>query len=196
MTTRLIRLVPGRTVPTGGDVESVLTRRSVRAVAPRPRCEAQSELVAHYDRGVGDATNIWDDVPDWGGIGALRLVRSSSNALGASVWEIQPGGSQFVYHFHHGSEELLVVLRGTPTVRMHDSERVLAEGDVVPFARGPEGGHRIRNDSDEVARVLIVSAHANPDVAEYPETGKVATIVDGRHTYHRAADAVEHAGPE
>ena len=88
-----------------------------------------------------------------------------------------------------------MVLRGTPTVR-HDSERVIAEGEVVPFARGPEGAHQIRNDSDEVARVPIVSAQANPDVAEYPETGKVATIIDGRHTYHRAADAVENAGPE
>ena len=145
---------------------------------------------------MSDATNAWDDVPDWGGIGALRLTRSESNALGASVWEIQPGGSQFVYHFHHGSEELLVVLRGTPTVRMHDGDHVLGEGDVVPFPRGPEGGHQLRNDSDAVARVLIVSAHANPDVAEYPETGKVSTIVDGAHTYHRVADAVEHAGPE
>lgn len=175
----------------------MLTGRSVRSVATRPlRDGTPGALVAHYDREVSDATNVWDDVPDWGGIGALRLVRSSSNALGASVWEIQPEGSQFVYHFHRGSEELLVVLRGTPTVRMHDSERVLAEGDVVPFPRGPEGGHQIRNDSDDVARVLIVSAHANPDVAEYPETGKVSMIVDGKHTYHRAADAVEHAGPE
>jgi uncharacterized cupin superfamily protein len=123
-------------------------------------------------------------------------VRSESNALGASIWEIGPGGSQFVYHFHHGSEELLVVLRGTPTVRMHDGDHILAEGDVVPFPRGPEGGHQLRNDAAEPARVLIVSAHASPDVAEYPETGKVATIVDGRHAYYRAGDAVEHAGPE
>jgi uncharacterized cupin superfamily protein len=145
---------------------------------------------------MSDATNVWDEVPDWGGIGARRLARSESNALGASIWEIQPGGSQFVYHFHHGSEELLVVLRGTPTVRMHDGDHVLAEGDVVPFPRGPKGGHQLRNDSDAVARVLLVSAHANPDVAEYPETGKVATVVDGAHTYYRVAGAVEHAGPE
>jgi uncharacterized cupin superfamily protein len=145
---------------------------------------------------MSDATNVWDAVPDWGGIGALRLARSESNALGASVWEIQPGGSQFVYHFHRGSEELLIVLRGTPTVRMHDGDHVLAEGDVVPFPRGPAGGHQLRNDSDEVARVLIVSTNADPDVAEYPDTGKVATIVGGAHTYHRAADAAEHAGPE
>lgn len=54
--------------------------------------------------------NVWDEVPDWGGIGALRLDRADAG-LGASVWELQPGASQFVYHFHHGSDELLVVLR-------------------------------------------------------------------------------------
>jgi uncharacterized cupin superfamily protein len=143
-----------------------------------------------------DAANVWDEVPDWGGIGARRLIRSATNALGASVWELQPGTSQFVYHFHHGSEELLVVLRGSPTVRMHDGDHELAEGDVLPFPRGPEGGHQIRNDGDSTARVLIVGANSDPDVAEYPETGKIATIVGGRHTFHRTADSIEHAGPE
>lgn len=139
--------------------------------------------------------NVWDEVPDWGGLGALRLDRAESG-LGASVWELQPGASQFVYHFHPGSDELLVVLRGTPTVRMHDGDRALREGDVVSFPRGPAGGHQIRNDGDQVARVLIVSSNASPDVAEYPETGKVAWIVDGEHHFHRTSDAVEHAGPE
>jgi uncharacterized cupin superfamily protein len=143
-----------------------------------------------------DATNLWDDVPDWGGIGARRVVRAPGGSLGSSIWELQPGHSQFVYHFHHGSEELLLVLRGRPTVRMHDGDRELREGDVVPFPRGPDGGHQIRNDGDSVARVLIVSTNADPDVAEY-DSGKVATITDGgEHRYFRAADAVEHAGPE
>ena len=142
-----------------------------------------------------EATNIWEDVPDWGGVGARRLVRAEGASLGASVWELQPGGSQFVYHFHHGTEELLIVLRGRPTVRMHDGDHELAAGDVLPLPRGPSGGHRIRNDDDAPARVLIVAAHASPDVAEYPETGKVALVVDGQHRFHRVADAVEHAGP-
>ncbi len=143
------------------------------------------------------AANVWDDVPDWGGgVGARRLVRAAGGKLGASLWELQPGASQFVYHFHRGTEELLVVLRGTPTVRTHDGERRLAEGDVVPFPRGPEGGHQIRNDGDTAARVLILAAHAEPDVAEYPETGKVGVRVGDEYRWFRAADAVEHAGPE
>jgi uncharacterized cupin superfamily protein len=144
----------------------------------------------------GDAANIWDEVPDWGGVGARRLVRPPDGSLAGSVWEFQPGASQSVYHFHHGTEELLIVLRGTPTVRMHDGDRRLAEGDVVPFPRGPEGGHQVRNDGDSVVRVLIVAAHADPDVTEYPETGKIAAVIGGEHRFHRTADAVEHAGPE
>jgi uncharacterized cupin superfamily protein len=145
----------------------------------------------------GEAGNVWEEVPEWGGgVGARRLVRAPGGSLGAAVWELQPGAAQFVYHFHHGSEELLVVLRGRPTVRMHDGDRQLEEGDVVPFPRGPEGGHQIRNDGEATARVLIVAANADPDVAEYPETGKVAVVVGGKYRFHRTADAVEHAGPE
>jgi len=143
-----------------------------------------------------DATNVWDKVPDWGGIGARRVARPEGTALGSSIWELQPGGSQFVYHFHHGSEELLIVLRGEPTVRMPDGERQLAEGDVVTFPRGREGGHQIRNDGATVARVLIVSTNTAPDVAEY-DSGKLAAITDGgEHRFFRTGDAVEHAGPE
>jgi uncharacterized cupin superfamily protein len=145
----------------------------------------------------GEATNVWADAPDWGGgVGARRLVRDPDGSLNASVWEFQPGATQFVYHFHHASEELLIVLRGAPTVRMHDGDRELTEGDVVPFPRGPDGGHQIRNDGDSVARVLIVAANADPDIAEYPETGKVGISIGGSYRFHRTDDAVEHAGPE
>ena len=55
----------------------------------------------------------------------------------------------------------------------------------------------MRNDGDEVTRVLIVSSNADPDVAEYPDTGKVGfTTHGGAWEYHRRSDAVEHAGPE
>jgi len=124
-------------------------------------------------------------------------VRADGGSLGGSIWEFQPGGSQFVYHFHHGSEELIVVLRGEPIVRLHDGERQLREGDVVPLPRGPDGGHQIRNETDEVARVLIVSSNARPDVAEYPETGKIGVALEGAEwEFHRRDDAAPHAGPE
>ena len=144
------------------------------------------------------ASNVWESVPDWGGVGARRLVRPEGGAgLGASLWEFQPGGCQFVYHFHHGSDELLVVLRGAPIVRLHDGDRQLGEGDVVPLPRGRSGAHQIRNETDEVVRVLIVSTNADPDVAEYPDTGKIGFITRGEDwQFHRRTDAAQHAGPD
>jgi quercetin dioxygenase-like cupin family protein len=139
--------------------------------------------------------NVWDDVPDWGGVGASRLDRPAECSLGASVWELHPGGENW-YHLHHGSEEMVVVLRGTPTLRTPDGERVLAEGDVVVFPRGPAGAKGLRNDSDAPARVLIVSTNADPDVAEYPDTEKLGWIVGGELHVHRRGDEIEHAGPE
>jgi uncharacterized cupin superfamily protein len=147
---------------------------------------------------MADAENVWAEVPDWGGVGARRLVRAQGGSLGGSIWELQPGGSQFVYHFHHGSEELIVVLGGEPTVRLHDGDRQLREGDVLPLPRGPAGGHQVRNDGAQVARVLIISTNVRPDVAEYPETDKVGLLVAGSDDweFHRRSEAVPHSGAD
>jgi uncharacterized cupin superfamily protein len=142
---------------------------------------------------MADATNLWDDVPDWGGAGARRLIRAG-RGLGGSIWEFQPGEPEFVYHFHHGSDELLVVLRGEPTLRLHDGERRLREGDVVPLPRGPEGGRAISNPGNSVVRILMLSSNADPDVAEYPENAKVGIITDGKTwEFFRRDDATENA---
>lgn len=144
-----------------------------------------------------EAGNVWDDVPEWGGgVGARRLVRDPAGSLNASVWELAPGAGQMLYHFHHASQELLVVLRGTPTVRLHDGDRALREGDVVPLPPGPRGGHAVRNEGPGAARVLIVAANADPDITEYPDTGKVGVYRDGTYRFHRVADAVDNAFPD
>jgi len=142
---------------------------------------------------MADATNIWDGVPDWGGVGARRIARQG-RGLGASIWEFQPGQPEYVFHFHHGSDELLVVLRGAPKLRTTSGERILREGEVVSLPRGPEGGRALSNPGDSVARVLMVSSNADPDVAEYPETGKMGVITDGMTwEFFRREDAQEHA---
>jgi uncharacterized cupin superfamily protein len=140
-----------------------------------------------------DATNIWDEVPDWGGAGARRLVRIG-RGLGGSIWEFQSGQPEYVYHFHHGSDELLIVLRGEPKLRTKDGERTLREGDVVPLPRGHEGARAISNPGSSVVRILMLSSNADPDVAEYPETGKIGVITDGKTwEFFRREDAAEHA---
>jgi uncharacterized cupin superfamily protein len=49
---------------------------------------------------------------------------------------------------------------------------VLGEGDTALFAIGPEGAHAIRNAASGPARVMVVSTMVEPDIGEFPDSGK------------------------
>lgn len=117
-------------------------------------------------------SDVWDPDEDWygGGGRSKRLPRGPE--LGASVYELGPGNYD-VYHFHHGSEELLIVLSGRPTLRTPGGERRLEPGDVVHFPVGPDGAHSLSNETREPARVVMVSTLRSPEVVEYPDLSKV-----------------------
>jgi len=101
-----------------------------------------------------------------------RLGRQAgSRDLGASLFELPPGAASFPLHIHYANEELLVVLSGRPTLRTPDGERELAEGEVVAFPAGREGGHAVDNESDGPVRYLVVSTMRAPEINEFPEQG-------------------------
>jgi uncharacterized cupin superfamily protein len=122
--------------------------------------------------------NVWDDEwgeqpEDWSGGGGLsKWMVEDDAALGASLYELDHGNF-VVYHAHHGSEELLIVLRGRPTLRTPDGERQLEEGEVVHFPAGPKGAHGLRNDTEETVRYIMAGTRVSSEVIEYPELRKV-----------------------
>jgi uncharacterized cupin superfamily protein len=117
-------------------------------------------------------SDTWDPGEDWSGGGALSKRLPRGDVLGATVYELGAGNFA-VYHFHHGAEELMIVLRGSPTLRTPEGDRVLEEGAVVHFPPGPAGAHGIRNETDEPVRYVMVSDHPSPEVAEYPDLGQI-----------------------
>jgi len=141
----------------------------------------------------------WDELDDWSGGGAKSkgLVKRGPQ-LGATVYELGPGNS-VVYHFHHGSEELLVVLSGRPTLRTPEGERQLKEGEVVHFPRGPEGAHQLSNRSEAVVRYVVAASQGSPEIIEYPDSGKIAAMARTEtsaggplFTINRLDDAVDY----
>jgi uncharacterized cupin superfamily protein len=121
--------------------------------------------------------NVWSDEwgeqgEDWSGGGGRSKAVARGEDLGATLYELDPGNF-VVYHFHHRWEELLVVLRGSPTLRTPDGERRLEPGDVVLFPVGPAGAHGLRNETDEAVRYVMISTQGSPEVAEYPDLGQI-----------------------
>ncbi len=100
-------------------------------------------------------------------------VDAGCERLGASIYELPPGEALCPYHAHLANEEMLVVLAGRPSLRTPEGWRDLDTGEVVGFPIGLEGSHQVANYSDEAARVLMVSEMNGPDIAVYPDSGKI-----------------------
>ena len=118
----------------------------------------------------------WDGTRDsegWRVKAALVGQRIGGELIGATMSEVEPGSRLWPYHTHHLNEEWVIVLRGEPTLRTPEGERVLNEGDVVCFPRGKDGAHQIINRTDSPIRVLMLSSMVRGEIIEYLDTGKI-----------------------
>jgi uncharacterized cupin superfamily protein len=120
----------------------------------------------------------WDDIypPVEGWRSNVKRLVARGHTLGMSLYELFPGQTQAPYHFHHGSEELILVVHGRPTLRTPDGERELGPGDFVHFPTGPAGAHQVINRTDEPVRYVLGSSMTTPEIVEYPDSGKLAAM--------------------
>lgn len=99
--------------------------------------------------------------------------------LGYNLTEVPPGKTAFPYHFHHVNEELFLVLEGEGTLRWPGGNSPLKAGDLVACPPGPECAHQIRNDGKAPLVYLALSTMEDPEVVEYPDSGKYG-VISGR----------------
>ncbi|HUP20731.1 MAG TPA: cupin domain-containing protein [Gemmatimonadota bacterium] len=103
-----------------------------------------------------------------------RLGRAAgARLLGASLWRLQPGERNCPYHVHHVNEEAFFVLSGRAVLRTPDGEREVGPGDAMAFPPGPDGAHGFRGVGEEAVVFLALGTMEAPEIAEYPDSGKV-----------------------
>jgi uncharacterized cupin superfamily protein len=114
----------------------------------------------------------------------VRLARGTAAAkLGASFDILAPGKRGCPYHLHHAQEEMFVILQGTGTLRVAGEMLPLRAGDVIFIPPGPEYPHQIINTSDAPLHYLSISTMEQPEICEYPDSGKYlaeASLDSGR----------------
>ena len=118
----------------------------------------------------------WDEERDregWRIKEAWIGERIDAELIGASMSEVEPGEKLWPYHTHHANEEWVIVVRGEPTLRTPEGERVLKEGDVVCFPRGKDGAHQVINRTESPIRVVMLSTMIMPEIVEYLDSGKI-----------------------
>ncbi len=100
-----------------------------------------------------------------------------SQRLGAMYVSVAPGKRAFPFHNHLGIEELFVILSGTGTYRFGAKDHPVKAGDVCAAPRGgPETAHQLINTGDAPLTYLGISDQTDPDIVEYPDSGKFSAI--------------------
>jgi uncharacterized cupin superfamily protein len=116
-----------------------------------------------------------DDDPSGYRSGQARIGTEAGGRENAvKLFELPAGQALCPYHYEY-VEEWLIVLEGDGVViRTPDApEEALAKGDVVCFAAGPDGAHKVLNRGDDTARVLMFSSAREPAVSVYPDSDKI-----------------------
>ena len=109
-------------------------------------------------------------------MGALARVLGMQR-LGCRVCEVPPGKAAWPFHNHHANEELFVILEGHGSYRYGEETHPVRVGDVLAAPPGGvETAHQIVNTSSGLLRYLAISTMEQPEVAEYPDSGKVGVI--------------------
>jgi len=109
--------------------------------------------------------------------GMARFGKSiGASMLGATVYELPPGQSICPYHYEYGNEEWALILEGRPTLRHRGGEEPVEPMDVICFPAGPDGAHKFTNETDETARVMLLSTMVDPSMAVYPDSDKIGVF--------------------
>ena len=99
--------------------------------------------------------------------------------LGAGYDVLAPGKLSCPYHYHHAQEELFVILEGHGTLRVAGELLPVTAGDLVFIPPGPDYPHQFINTSDAPMRYLSISTQERPEIAVYPDSGKVQAYDQG-----------------
>lgn len=104
--------------------------------------------------------------------------RLGAQKLGYRLTVLPPGKKAFPFHNHHVNEEMFFILSGTGVLRWGEQEFPLRQHDVICCPPGgSESAHQIINTSQDELRYLSVSTMQEPDVMEYPDSGKFGVYV-------------------
>ncbi|MBI3147667.1 MAG: cupin domain-containing protein [Betaproteobacteria bacterium] len=110
--------------------------------------------------------------PHYASQGARLARGTAARRLGASFDIVAPGKRVCPYHLHHAQEEMFVILEGSGTLRVAGELLPIKAGDVIFIPAGPEYPHQILNTSEQPLKYLSISTLEQPEICEYPDSGK------------------------
>ncbi len=133
-------------------------------------------LVNIADVALRDGGNGDQFVAKLGRIGAAI----GAQKLGCQLHVVPADKKAYPRHNHHANEEMFYIVAGAGTYRLGDHSYPIRAGDVIAAPAGDVStAHQIINTGNGELRYLAFSTRLDPDVTEYPDSGKfpVASMI-------------------
>ena len=111
------------------------------------------------------------------------------------IRKLDPDMYSFPYHYHRNSEEMMMIISGSMTLRTPEGLTVLKTGDLVFFETGETGAHQFYNHDSVACVYLDIRSTIGIDVAEYPDSGKI-NILPAREIYEKNSRVAYNKGEE
>ena len=118
--------------------------------------------------------------------------------LGVNVTAVKPGKAAYPFHSHRANDELFLILAGGGELRLGGQRLAVKEGDLIGCPAGDAStAHQLVNTGEAELRYLAVSTLIDPEVCEYPDSGKIGAYCGGggdKGLMHlsRSADATDY----
>ena len=117
--------------------------------------------------------------------------RDEGEQMMVTVYEIPPLMAAYPYHYHADIEEVFYIISGHGLLRTPDGEREVSAGELIYFPADPGGAHKLTNLSETEKLIYIdFDTTADPNIALYPDSGKVGVWGKGINKLFRMADEV------
>jgi uncharacterized cupin superfamily protein len=93
--------------------------------------------------------------------------------LGAQYIVVPPGKAGFPFHAHRNNEEMFIILEGVGAYRCGSETYPVRAGDVISAVAGDAStAHQLTNTGSSDLRYFAISTRHDPDIVEYPDSGK------------------------
>ena len=111
------------------------------------------------------------------------------------IRKLDPDTYSFPYHFHRNSEELMMLISGSMTLRTPKGLTVLKTGELVFFETGETGAHQFYNHDSVPCVYLDIRSTIGIDIAEYPDSAKI-NILPAREIFDKKSQVAYNEGEE
>lgn len=101
------------------------------------------------------------------------IIPRGEGKCSVSVYEIEPGKSNYPYHWHTENEEVFYIISGEGTLRTPQGERTVKAGDILYFPPNPNGAHKLTNTGNETLRYIDFDTENEIAVTFYPDSNKM-----------------------